>query len=421
MKPDLNWPAAAASRQLRQKVLRWFATHRRDLPWRRTQDPYAVWVSEVMLQQTQVPTVLDYWTRFLQRFPTVQALAEAPLDDVLRIWEGLGYYRRARQMHAAAQEIVARHRGQFPTQFADVLALPGVGRYTAGAVLSISQQQAWPILEGNTQRLYSRLLGLRTDPTTTANQKILWEFAEHVLPRCRAGEFNQGLMEIGGQVCKVKQPLCEACPLQNHCAAYQNGWTSEIPAPKTRKTQWETRTEFLVLLHHQGRWLGRTIPDGQRWAGLWDFLRFDVGWLAAPQHPAPSEPKPELEWPRTAAVMQWLPQEIERQFGLQCELQPGDQAMRHGVTRFRILLAWAVGNVSGGRLNVAAKREGWRWLTEAELQATPLNITARKIFTSTSFRSTCETFAFPNRDPHPRPARNARTKPANTRRGAVDR
>lgn len=372
MNPELNWPDSRARRHFRQLVQRWFAKHRRDLPWRRTQDPYAVWVSEVMLQQTQVQTVLEYWPRFLQRFPTVQDLAVAPVDDVLRIWEGLGYYRRARQLHAAAQEVVARHRGQFPTTFADVLALPGVGRYTAGAVLSISQQQSWPILEGNTLRLYSRLLGLRTDPTTTANQKILWQFAEQLVPRCRAGEFNQGLMEIGGQVCKVKQPLCDTCPLSSHCAAYQHGWQHQIPAAKTRKTKWETRTEFLVMIKHRGRWLGRTIPVGQRWAGLWDFVRYDVGWLEA-------EKKSEPSWPQTARVLQWLGEEIEREFGLQCELQSSGDPIRHGVTRFRILLAWATGRVTGGRLRSAAKAQGWRWLSQAELQTTALNVTARKI------------------------------------------
>lgn len=368
----MNWPAAAECRRIRQQVWRWFAKHRRDLPWRRTPDPYAVWVSEVMLQQTQVQTVLDYWHRFMQRFPTIRDLAAAPVEDVLRVWEGLGYYRRARQMHAAAEAVVARHDGRFPTVFADVLALPGVGRYTAGAVLSISQQQSWPILEGNTLRLYSRLLGLRTDPTTSANQKILWQFAEHLLPRCRAGEFNQGLMEIGGQVCKVKQPLCPACPLKNHCAAYQNGCQDQIPAEKSRKTKWENRTEFLVLIQHRGRWLGRMIPAGQRWAGLWDFVRFDVGWMKA-------QLKSEPEWPQTPRVLQWLQQEVEREFGLTCELQSSADPIRHGVTRFRILLAWATGRVTRSRLSPAAQALGWRWLTTAELQSTPLNVTARKI------------------------------------------
>lgn len=370
---DLNWPDPAMCRQLRQRVLRWFAQHRRDLPWRATQDPYAVWVSEVMLQQTQVQTVLDYWPRFMQRFPTVESLATAPLADVLRVWEGLGYYRRARQLHAAAQVVMTRHAGQFPTAFAEVLALPGVGRYTAGAVLSISQQQAWPILEGNTQRLYSRLLGLRSDPTTSASQKVLWQFAEHVLPRCRAGEFNQGLMEIGGQVCKVKQPVCGSCPLKNYCATFENGWQEEIPAEKTRKTKWESRTEFLVLIRNRNRWLGRTIPAGQRWAGLWDFARYDVGWLGG-------EPKVEPEWPAVPRVQQWLQQEIEKDFGLQCELAPSGAPLRHGVTRFRILLGWTTGRVVSGRLSSAAEAQGWRWLSVPELHDTALNITARKVF-----------------------------------------
>jgi A/G-specific adenine glycosylase len=334
-----------------------------------------VWISEVMLQQTQVMTVLDYWPRFIQRFPQVADLAAADLSEVLRLWEGLGYYRRARQLHAAAIQIVEHHGGHFPTRYDQVLALPGVGRYTAGAVLSIALGQALPILEGNTIRLYSRLLGLRTDPTTTANQKLLWKFAETLVPRCRPGQFNQGLMEIGGIVCRTTQPACRTCPLKQQCATFRQGWQAEIPAEKVRKTRWESRIECVVLLHWQGKLLGRIMPEGQRWAGLWDFPRFDIGWLLEEGSPATAERLPDR-------VLQWLRQELKSEFGLKVRLQPRPGTIRHGVTRFRIQLACAEGQIETGCLNPRATQAGWQWQTVADLVNHPLNVTARQVLSS---------------------------------------
>ena len=167
---------------LRKRLLAWFDEHQRELPWRKNKTPYRIWVSEIMLQQTQVATVIDYYLRFMKQFPTVKKLAAAEEADVLKLWEGLGYYRRARQLHAAAKLVVENHKGKFPETFDEVLALPGIGRYTAGAILSISKDQQLPILEGNTIRLFARLMEMKSDPKTTANQKALWEFSESLLP-----------------------------------------------------------------------------------------------------------------------------------------------------------------------------------------------------------------------------------------------
>ena len=175
--PDAKWKST-----LRRKLLKWFDENQRDLPWRKNKTPYRIWVSEIMLQQTQVATVVDYYKRFLKRFPTVKKLAAAQEAEVLKLWEGLGYYRRARQLHAAAKLVVQQHGGKFPTDFDSVLALPGIGRYTAGAILSISQDQQQPILEGNTIRLFARLMEMKSDPRTTSNQKALWEFSQSILP-----------------------------------------------------------------------------------------------------------------------------------------------------------------------------------------------------------------------------------------------
>ena len=204
---DDVWQQAGWRSRVRRSLLAWFARHARDLPWRRQPTPYRVWVSEVMLQQTQVATVLPYYDRFMGSFPTVSDLAAADEQVLLSHWEGLGYYRRARSLHAAAKLIVADHGGEFPLQFDEVLALPGIGRYTAGAILSISDGQKQPILEGNTQRVFSRWIALRGTPTETANNRLLWQVAEKMLPRKDVGSFNQAAMELGALICTPKALL----------------------------------------------------------------------------------------------------------------------------------------------------------------------------------------------------------------------
>jgi A/G-specific adenine glycosylase len=308
----------------------------------------------------------------MQRFPTVADLAAADLQEVLRLWEGLGYYRRAGQLHAAARQIVIQHAGKFPERFEDVLALPGVGRYTAGAVLSISAGQPWPILEGNTIRLYSRLLGMRGDPTNSANQRLLWQFAQSLVPQCRPGQFNQGLMEIGGLICRPAQPNCPKCPLQRQCAAKQHGWQEQIPAPRLRKTRWESRVECVVLLEWRGNLLGRVVPPGERWAGLWDFPRFDIGWLFP-------EPQLDSDEPLPSRVLQWLAEVSTEEFGIKTTLKPHPETIRHGVTRFRIQLGCAEGHVVNGRLKKTAVSAGWQWLPVDHWTKHPLNVTARQI------------------------------------------
>ena len=193
--------------------LAWYADHARDLPWRRSRDPYRVWVSEIMLQQTQVATVRDYFERFVAAFPDVHALAAADEQQVLRLWEGLGYYRRARQLHAAAKQIVGEHGGQFPRDVEALQALPGIGRYTAGAIVSIAFDQRAPILEANTIRLLSRLIAYRDDPLNAAGQRVLWQTAADILPQKNVARFNQALMELGSLVCTPTDPQCDECPL----------------------------------------------------------------------------------------------------------------------------------------------------------------------------------------------------------------
>src|SRR4029450_1612250 len=211
---------ASAKRQFQQRLSQWYRRHGRDLPWRRTTDPYAILVSEVMLQQTQVERVLEYYRRFLVRFPTVAALAAASVDDVLTAWQGLGYYRRARNLHLAAQQIMERHQGVFPNTFEEVAALPGVGRYTAGAVLCFAFGKRAPILDTNVQRVLARLFVRRPAPSPSATQKRLWRLAEEVLPQGNeAWVINQAMMDLGATLCTARNPRCTQCCLQGLCQA----------------------------------------------------------------------------------------------------------------------------------------------------------------------------------------------------------
>ena len=215
--------AKQARREVRTQLLQWFDRSKRDLPWRKTSDPYGIWVSEVMLQQTQVERVIRYWTKFLERFPTVKSLAAAELKDVLGLWTGLGYYSRARNLHRAAQEVVARFEGELPDSVDALLTLPGFGRYTAGAVGSIAFGLATPLVDGNVARVLSRLLELDGVPGEKVREAGLWAAAEVLVEGERPGDWNQSLMELGATVCVPQNPLCLVCPVRGSCRALSEG------------------------------------------------------------------------------------------------------------------------------------------------------------------------------------------------------
>lgn len=226
--------------------LAWFDRVKRDLPWRRTKDAYAIWVSEVMLQQTRVETVIPYYERFLTDYPTVFALAEAPLDDVLERWSGLGYYRRARMLHAGAQAIAAR--GKFPEKHAELLDVKGIGPYTAGAVASIAYDEAVPLVDGNVERVLARLRGIEEDVTKTSGKRAIWREAEALVPLKRAGDFNQALMELGATVCTPRNPACGTCPLATFCVAKEKGIAAELPRKtKAAKAKEEHRIALVAV------------------------------------------------------------------------------------------------------------------------------------------------------------------------------
>lgn len=347
--PDADW-----LKSFRRRLLTWYRKHARVLPWRETTDPYAIWVSEIMLQQTQVETVKRYFSRFLARFPTVHKLAAAQETEVLRLWEGLGYYRRARQMCAAAQVIQQQYDGCFPKDAQTVQGLPGIGRYTAGAIVSIAHDAREPILEANTTRLFARLLAYPDDPVRSAGQKVLWAMARHVLPRKNCGIFNQALMELGSEVCTPRNPDCQSCPALGLCAAQRQNQVGEIPLAK-RKTKFIAVHEAAVVIRRRNQVLLRRCGDDERWAGLWDFPRF------------------ALDSPRN--ISRQLIRGVESQTGL--EIDPGDRLTRikHGVTRYRITLDCFEAQLANSR----QRAKDGTWVTVGDLDDYPLSTTGRRI------------------------------------------
>ena len=246
----------------RSELLAFYRKHRRDLPWRRTRDPYAIWVSEIMLQQTQVDTVVPRYHKFLAEFPTVQALAAATEIQVCEAWAGLGYYRRARHLHQAARQVVQAHGGALPQDVAALRRLAGIGRYTAGAVASIAFGMAVPLVDGNVERVLSRLHALSAPPTQT-----LWALAEELVHGPHPGDLNQALMELGATVCTPRAPRCDACPWKARCRGRANPLA--YPAPRVRAERAVLRVAFAWLASPEGVWLMRRPLDGL-WAGLWE-------------------------------------------------------------------------------------------------------------------------------------------------------
>jgi A/G-specific adenine glycosylase len=332
----------APSTNLTTRLLAWFADHRRDLPWRRTRDPYHIWVAEVMLQQTQVATVIPYYERFLALFPTVESLAAAPLDAVLKAWEGLGYYARARHMHAAARKVVTEFNGQLPETLKELLSLPGIGRYTAGAVLSIAGGQDLPAPDGNVRRVLSRLFALETDVSRGAGQRQLWRLAESLLPRGHAGDFNQALMDLGATVCSPRAPLCDQCPLAESCRAHQLGREEAFPVRRPRRALphfevtagvvWNGDTQFLIA---------QRLPEGLL-GGLWEFPG------------GKREPGETLK--------DCLRRELLEELDIGVAVGAPLAMVRHAYTHFRITLhAFHCQLVAGQPL--ARGCADWRWIT----------------------------------------------------------
>lgn len=265
---------SVSTNEFASRVIQWFERNgRHDLPWQHPATPYRVWISEVMLQQTQVTTVIPYFERFIDRFPDVQALARAPLDEVLSLWAGLGYYARARNLHRCARVLVDEHRGEFPASLEAVMALPGIGRSTAGAILSLSRGEPHAILDGNVKRVLARYFAVPGWPGRASVERRLWALSESVTPSVRTGEFNQAMMDLGATAC-TRQPACHACPLEPGCQALAQGAVGDYPGRRPRRDKPHRQTTMLIIQSDRGVLLERRPATGI-WAGLWSLPETD--------------------------------------------------------------------------------------------------------------------------------------------------
>ncbi len=265
-----------AIRTLAPNLLAWFdRAGRKHLPWQRDTTPYRVWVSEIMLQQTQVATVIPYYERFMERFPDVRALAAAPIDEVLHLWTGLGYYARARNLHRAAQTIAQGFSGEFPSTLDEVQALPGIGRSTAGAILALSRAQRHPILDGNVKRVLTRYFGIEGFPGEQKIERELWRLADLCTPAGRVANYTQAIMDLGATLCVRSRPLCTMCPLQAHCVARIEHRQSSLPTPKPKKARPQRVAYAVIAMDDQGAVLLERRPPTGIWGGLWTFPQFD--------------------------------------------------------------------------------------------------------------------------------------------------
>lgn len=344
-----------------------------------------------MLQQTTVAAVVPYFERFLARFPDVQCLAQAEEEQVLKLWEGLGYYSRARNLHKAANVIVDDLGGEFPVDKVDLQQLPGIGPYTAGAISSFAFNQPAGILEANTIRLYSRLIELDIDPRASKGQKTLWKFADWIVARKRAGDFNQAVMDLGSQVCRPVDPVCPTCPLMASCKGYEAGRQNEIPLEK-KKPEITDVVEVSVAVQKSGQFLLRQRTENERWAGLWDFVRFEISEADGKRIKMPTKKKvrakaktnalpgqkelfavesvqPELKLPPKVSA------DLEDHTGLVVGSYRPVVQIRHAVTRYRIQLKCMVCEDATGRIRQGS---GYQWCSQQQLADLPLSTTGRQ-------------------------------------------
>lgn len=258
-------------------ILRWFKQYgRHNLPWQQNRSPYRVWVSEIMLQQTQVTTVIPYFERFIKRFPTVDSLAKASQDEVLQLWTGLGYYARGRNLHKCAQVVVDQYQSHFPSSVEELEALPGIGRSTAGAIISLALNKPATILDGNVKRVLARYHAIPGWPGQKRVADQLWKVAEALTPNEHSSDYTQGMMDLGATVCTRSKPLCEKCPVHKNCQAYKEGTQNQYPGKKPKKTLAIKTTQFLIIQNKQGSILLEQRPPVGIWGGLWSFPEYAI-------------------------------------------------------------------------------------------------------------------------------------------------
>lgn len=351
----LSQDLVASKDLLARTVIAWYRKEGRKLPWRMTKSPYRIWVSEVMLQQTRVASAIPYYERFLNAFPTVKRLAEADLQEVLKQWEGMGYYARARNLHQSARMVMERYEGSIPDNMEDLLSLPGVGRSTAGAILSLAHGRRTPILDANIQRLLCRLSVVQGDPQKSHTKHLLWDLMERLLPEEQTRPFNQGLMDIGALFCLPRNPRCQNCPLSSLCLAFATGVQDRIP-PLKKARPLPLRERGVAILWWKGDLLIHHRPSIGFLGGLWEF--------------------PGVHLDGAGSVFHLLPRMLKRECGLSIHLKGEIFSFLHEYTHFKEMIRVFSGDCQQGK-NLFS--EGFRWVQPEEIEQLPLSASHRRI------------------------------------------
>jgi A/G-specific adenine glycosylase len=347
--PVLSVAERGGERLFSARLIEWQVAHgRHDLPWQNTRDAYCIWLSEIMLQQTQVSTVIGYYARFLDRFPRVDVLAQAPVDAVLELWAGLGYYARARNLHRCAQVIVAEHGGNFPQDVAAIAQLPGIGRSTAAAIAAFAFGKRAAILDGNVKRVLARCFAIDGFPGAAQTEKQMWSLAESLLPASGIEAYTQGLMDLGATLCTRRQPFCGACPMHELCLARRTGRQAELPTAKPRKVLPERATTLLLLTDGQRILVERRPP-----AGIWG------GLLSLPEGGAAD------------------PEVFARRHGCRLLCTQSLPPLKHTFTHFRLTIQTRLCRVELTTQPVS--ETGWQWLAYAAIESAALPTPVRRL------------------------------------------
>ena len=353
-------PNPSIHKKFSNKLLDWYPRNRRDLPWRRTRYPYRIWVSEIMLQQTRVETVIPYYLNFLKKFPTLNALAEAPRSSVMKAWEGMGYYSRIRNLHDAAKEIVQKNGGEVPKAYEELIRLPGIGRTTAGAILSFAFHQDRPILDGNVRRVLSRVFRIEKDPMDPVTQRELWKLSESLIPKGKGYLFNQAIMELGATVCLPRNPKCPFCPLKDVCLANRYNLQNSLPVKVKKKPLPHYDIAAGII------WKGKKVlialrPQKGLLGGLWEF-------------PGGKKEKGE-------SLEKCLKREVREELGIQIRVRSasgGFMSVKHAYTHFKITLyTFSCVYVKGNPRTLHC--DDWKWVSLNELSQYAFPAANRKI------------------------------------------
>ncbi|ASK61053.1 A/G-specific adenine glycosylase [Virgibacillus phasianinus] len=339
--------------QFQNDLISWYQDNKRDLPWRKDQDPYKVWVSEIMLQQTKVDTVIPYFNQFIKKFPSVQDLAKAEEQDVLKSWEGLGYYSRARNLQNAIREVMASYEGTIPANSADLGALKGVGPYTKGAILSIAYNQPEPAVDGNVMRVLSRILKIDEDIAKPRTKKLFEEIVRELISRADPSSFNQGMMELGAIVCTPKNPMCMLCPVQRHCHAFAEGIENELPVKSKGKKQKTVPYVALLIQNKQGKYLIEKRPDTGLLANLWQFPMISIAETGFNQIP---------DW-------------FEKEYGINVRLKREAGRLKHVFSH----LIWELEVHQAVSSDTKTNRKDAQFVSQNEMKAFPFPVSHQKM------------------------------------------